>query len=55
MAQRDQVDWNDVARGVLSIASGVVTIRQATKRCPCDGTPLPFKTYCPECNHLHIL
>ena len=40
---------------LLGIAVSLLTIYQAIKKCPCDGTPLTFKIHCEQCGHNHYL
>lgn len=55
MSGRDEPDWGDVLKGLLGVAAGLMTIRQALKTCPCDGSPMPFRARCDHCGHLHVL
>ena len=43
-----------VIAALLGIAASIVTILQAVKVCPCDGTRLSFRLACPNCGHVHL-
>lgn len=45
----------DTAGAVLGVVASLFTIYQAFKKCPCDGTPLPFKAHCDSCGHNHYM
>ncbi len=51
---KDDNGWLGVIAALMGIAASFVTIAQAVKRCPCDGTPLPFTLYCSVCGHNHL-
>ena len=52
MSKKDDIE---TVGSVLGIAVSLLTIYQAVKKCPCDGTHLTFKIHCDQCNHNHYL
>jgi len=52
MSKKDDIS---TVRALLGLAVSVLTVYQAVKKCPCDGTPLTFRVHCEQCGHNHYL